>query len=153
MTETACAHVASLRCAVAPAKALRFLADGHQLGRWALGSMRTERVGRGLYRGQSLFDGSSSLIRPVVDRERLQIDYWVGQDPKALKPRIVARVVPLGHDDPRQARACIVSLIAWRTEGLGDDRWARLVACHEAEIHLIRALLESPPSTPTKSPR
>lgn len=151
MNETACAHVASLRCAVAPAKALRFLADGRALGRWALGSMRTERVGRGLYRGQSLFDGSTSLIRPVVDRERLQVDYWVGQDAKALKPRIVARVVPLGDEGSPQDRACIVSLVAWRTEGLSDDRWARLVACHEAEIHLIRALLETP-STPHRSP-
>ena len=55
------AHITSLVCAVDPERALRFLADGRQLGRWALGSMNTVRVSTGLYKGVSLFDGSVSF--------------------------------------------------------------------------------------------
>jgi hypothetical protein len=27
---------------------------------------------------------------------------------------------------------------------MSDARWARLIACHEAEIHLIQSILETP---------
>jgi hypothetical protein len=27
---------------------------------------------------------------------------------------------------------------------MSDARWARLIACHEAEIHLIQSILEKP---------
>jgi hypothetical protein len=33
----------------------------------------------------------------------------------------------------------LVSLIAWREASMGDERWERLVACHEVEIRLIQA--------------
>jgi hypothetical protein len=90
-----------------------------------------------------MFDGSSSLIRPVTHAQLMQVDYLVGNDPARLSPRIVARVVPYG--EPADAASCIVSLIAWRSAAMDDGRWARLVACHDAEVHLIRALLEQTP--------
>ena len=132
---TSLSHITSLVCAVDPARALRFLADGRQLGRWALGCMNTVRVATGLYKGVSLFDGSVSYVRPVLDQDRGQVDYWVGSDARELSPRITA------HVQARQA-GCLVSLAAWRSEAMSDARWARLIACHEAEIHLMRALLE-----------
>jgi len=137
-------HAASILCAVAPSKALEFLADGRALGRWALGSVQTQEVQPGLFRGTSMFDGSSSLIRPVIDAQRMQVDYLVGEDAQRLSPRIVARVVPYGAA-PEPA-SCIVSLIAWRSATMDSQRWSRLVACHDAEVHLIRALLEQAPS-------
>ena len=136
-------HAASILCSVAPLRALRFLGDGSQLGRWALGSMQTQEVLPGLFRGVSMFDGSSSLIKPVTHTQFMQVDYLVGEDPARLRPRIVARVVP--HGETEEPTACIVSLIAWRSAGMDDGRWARLVACHDAEVHLIRALLEQAP--------
>jgi len=42
---------------------------------------------------------------------------------------------------PRGRSSCIVSLIAWREASMGDERWERLIACHEVEIRLIQALL------------
>ncbi len=129
------AHITSLVCAVDPERALRFLADGRQLGRWALGSMNTVRVGTGLYKGVSLFDGSVSYVRPVLDQGLGQVDYWVGSEARQLSPRIAARVLP--HQS-----GCVVSLAAWRSQTMSDARWARLIACHEAEIYLVQALLE-----------
>ena len=129
------AHITSLVCAVEPERALRFLADGRQLGRWALGSMNTVRVSTGLYKGVSLFDGSVSFVRPVLNQSLGQVDYWVGSDARQLNPRIAARVLP-------NPGGCLVSLAAWRGPAMSDARWARLIACHEAEIHLVQALLE-----------
>ena len=139
------AHVTSIVCAVDAARALRFLGDGLSLGRWALGSFGTRRIGRGLYQGTSLFDGGTVLIRPVIDHDRSQVDYWVGTRRDALSPRIMARVAPTQRGTPGTpgAPACVVSLVAWRSDGMGDAGWARLMACHEAEIHLIQSLLET----------
>lgn len=128
-------HTARMACAVDPARALRFLADGRQLGRWALGSMNTVRVGVGLYRGISLFDGTATLIRPVLDRQAGRVDYWVGPDAQHLQPRIQARVVA-------SQSGCVISLRARRGKDMSDHRWGRLIACHEAEVYLIQSLLE-----------
>lgn len=144
-------HAASILCAVSPLRALQFLGDGTQLGRWALGSLQTHEVQPGLFRGTSMFDGSSSLIRPITHTQLMQVDYLVGDDPARLSPRIVARVVPYG--ETAATTHSIVSLIAWRAAGMDHGRWARLVACHDAEVHLIRALLEdTPPREGARSP-
>ncbi|MCW5238355.1 hypothetical protein [Verminephrobacter eiseniae] len=68
-------HCASVTCCVPAALALAFLADGRQLGRWALGCWQTEPDGDsandGLLRGHSLFDGQPTWVRPVVEPQRL----------------------------------------------------------------------------------
>ena len=75
-------------------------------------------------------------MRPVGDSERLLVDYYVGAHAKRLATRAMTKVVPRGR------RSCVVTLIAWRDPSMAQARWERLVACHEAEIRLIQALLE-----------
>ena len=75
-------------------------------------------------------------MRPVGDPARLLVDYYVGTNAARLVTRAMTRVVSRGR------RSCIVSLIAWRDPSMTEARWERLVACHEAEIRLIQALLE-----------
>jgi hypothetical protein len=139
-------HTARADCAVPPASALAFLADGLRLGRWGLGSMDTVEVAPGVVRGTSLFDGSHSHIRPVLDAAAGAVDYHVGSDPARLTPRIQARVAPAPG-------GCVVSLHARRTPDMDDARWLRLVRCHEVEVLLIQAQLEHlfphPASAPT----
>ena len=106
------------------------------IGRWALGAFNTRRIGKNLFRGTSLFDGQPLLVRPVGDPDRLLVDYYVGTNAARLATRAMTKVVPRGR------RSCIVSLIAWREPSMPQARWERLVACHEAEIRLIQALLE-----------
>ena len=86
--------------------------------------------------------GSAAWLRPVGDPERLTVDYHLGSDPQHLVPRIMARVVP-GPVTGRSAGRCLVSIVAWRDTGMDDARWRRLVACHEAEILLIKAQIEA----------
>lgn len=140
MRPRALSHCASAECAVPASAAFRFLADGAALGRWALGCFDTRPAGAGLWRGTSLFDGAPMLVRPVADAERLVVDYWVGADRRSLVPRIMARVVP-GGAVGRPASRSIVTLLAWRDARMTDERWERLVACHEVEVRLVQALL------------
>jgi hypothetical protein len=49
----------------------------------------------------------------------------------------MAKVLP-------HAQGCVVCLMAWRSPDMSEARWARLIACHEAEIHLIQSILETP---------
>jgi hypothetical protein len=134
-------HCVSAACAAPARTAYEFLCDGSEVGRWALGAFNARRVGTNLYRGTSLFDGQTLLFRPVGDRARLVIDYHVGTSAAKLVPRAMARVMP-GATLGRARNTCVVSLLAWREASMPDERWARLVACHEVEILLIQSLLE-----------
>lgn len=120
--------------------AYEYLCDGVSVGRWALGSFGARRVAANLFRGESLFDGTALLFRPVGNPERLEVDYHVGAVAAKLVPRAMARVIP-GATLGRAKNSCVVSLLAWREASIPDERWARLVACHEVEILLIQAQL------------
>ena len=133
-------HCVTAECAVPARRAYEFLSDGIAVGRWALGSFDARRVGPNLFRGRSLFDGAEVLYRPVGDAARLIVDYHVGTSPRALVPRVMARVVP-GESTGRSRRSCLVSLLAWRDASMSEARWERLVACHEVEIQLVQAQL------------
>ena len=97
--------------------------------------MNARRAGRNLYKGTSLFDGEEVTFKPVGDRLKLLVDYWVGADAGSLALRAMARAIP------RARNSCVVSLVAWREASMPDERWERLVACHEVEIRLIQARL------------
>ncbi|MDB5858808.1 MAG: hypothetical protein JWQ76_2497 [Ramlibacter sp.] len=128
-------HSASAPCRVPASEALAFLADGLQLGTWAFGCWQAEAVGGGVVRGRSLFDDSTSWVRPTADAASMTVVYHVGGAPDALTPRIHALV----QADPA---GCRISLHATRTADMDDARWLRLVRCHELEVLLIQARLE-----------
>ena len=139
-------HCASIVCQVPALHALDFLADGLQLGRWALGCWNTEPAGEGVVRGHSLFDDQPSWVRPVADRARMVVVYHVGGAPDALSPRIRATVEPIEAVEPASdAPCCRISLHAERTPGMNEARWLRLMRCHEVEVLLIQARLALPP--------
>jgi hypothetical protein len=137
---SALSHCVTAECAVPARRAYDFLSDGLEVGRWALGSFDAQKVGRNLFRGRSLFDGAKVLYRPVGDAERLIVDYHVGTNPRALAPRVMARVVP-GDATGRGKGSCLVTLVAWRDASMSEARWERLVACHEVAIRLVQSLL------------
>ena len=141
MTNMDCeTHRASAICRVPGALALAFLADGVQLGHWALGCWQTREVGNGVVQGHSLFDGQPGWVRPVTDAERMTVTYHVGGSPETLRPRIQATVEPgaaFGEGDD----CCRITLHASRTPDMDDDRWLRLVRCHEVEVLLIQSQL------------
>ena len=126
----------------APAQAaFGYLSDPLALGRWSLGCFDTMAAGEpGLYTGTSLVDGGQAWFRIDADRKRLLIDYRVGT-PEKLVRRIAARIMP-GEELGLPESTCLVSLIAWRTADMSDEKWQRLQALHEAEIILIAGQIE-----------
>ncbi len=138
-------HAVSRACRCPQTAALALLISAQGIARWNLGLWNTREVELGLFTGESLFGGGTGWARVRLDREAGRIDYLVGASPDQLIPRIEARVLagaPLGYPDD----VCLVSLIAWRTADMSDERWYRLARTHETEIELIRSLLEAEPS-------
>lgn len=137
-------HATARLCAATPAAALAHLSTQPGMSRWVLGLWNCREVEPGLFQGESLFDGAAGFVRVIVDAARGQVDYLVGATPQTLAPRIRAGVIAgesLGHP----AGTCLVTLTAWRTGDMGEERWARLMHTHETEIELIRAQLAAAP--------
>ena len=135
-------HAATLRVDVEATVAFDFLADPLRLGRWSLGCFDTRAAGStGLYTGASLYDGAPAWFRIDADRARYLIDYHVG-DAASQAPRISARVIS-GPVCGLPETTCYVTLTAWRTASMDDDRWARLCTAHNAEIWLIKTQIET----------
>ncbi|MSP48185.1 MAG: hypothetical protein EXQ95_02545 [Alphaproteobacteria bacterium] len=138
----AATHTVSIELAVPADRAFAFMSDPGKLDRWSFGTWKTVLHEGGLAEGSAIFDGSVTWVRIDADKARGVIDYHLGKDRNALTPRIMARVVPgerleLGDD------ACVLTLIAWRTRGMSDERWRRLAASHEFEVFLIKSLVEA----------
>jgi hypothetical protein len=138
----ACLHVASETVRAGAPEAFAFLGNGIALGRWALGCFGTRALGDDLFVGHSLFDGKALHVRIEKDPARLTVTYHVGTEPERLAPRVVSRVTP---GDESGGAHCIVSLIAERTPEMTDERWRQLQKIHEAEILIVKALLEREP--------
>ncbi len=137
-------HAAARLCQADVPTALAHLSTQAGMSRWVLGLWNCREVEPGLFQGESLFDGAGGWVRVVVDATRGQVDYLVGANPQTLAPRIRAFVTAgpaLGH----AAGTSLVTLQAWRTGDMADERWQRLMTTHETEIELIRAQLAATP--------
>ena len=134
-------HTSSIAVAVPPEAAFKIMSDGLDQGRWAWGSWQRREIEPGLFVGTSLFDGKETYVRLHADRARLTVDYEVGRSKDAIQFRNAARVIPgavLGHD----AKSCVVTLMSWRLASQSDAAWLQLGTVHEAEMYLIRGILE-----------
>jgi hypothetical protein len=136
--ESMVVHEAHATCRVPAAVAFLFLGDGRSLGRWALGSWGTEELGEGVFRGHSLFDDQPAYIRLESVAAEMRVYYHVGRSPTVLARRIEAHVFEDGEDPS----VCRIMLRAARPPDMSDERWTRLVRCHEVEVMLIQARLE-----------
>ena len=135
-------HTATLPITVPAIEAFEFLTDTEMMGRWAFGAWGLKPAGNDTFVGKSLYEDLEVYCRLKANRELLQVDYEVGEDPARLVPRIISRVIPGEHID-RGAGNCLLSLVAWRSADAGDERWRLTCASHEAEIFRIRHLIES----------
>ncbi|MEZ5825394.1 MAG: hypothetical protein R3C97_11865 [Geminicoccaceae bacterium] len=135
------AHIASARVAVPAERAFAYLRSIDAFRHWSLGCLETVERGDGIWQGRSLFDGSATFCRLEVDESRLTIDFHVAGSPESLRPRISARVIG-GEVLDEDHHSCLITLVAYRSAGMNDERWQQLRATHECEIRLIRAQLE-----------
>ena len=141
LTDPLC-HTATLPIAAPAEEVFEFMGDLEMMGQWAFGAWGLKPAGNGIFVGQSLFEDVAVYCRLRAERELLQLDYAVGEDPDNLIPRIISRVIP-GAYLGRSADSCLLSLIAWRSEAASDERWRLTCASHEAEIFRIRYMIEA----------
>ena len=135
-------HVVSIELAVTADRAFAFMSDPKALDRWSFGTWKTVLHEGGLVEGSAIFDGSVTWVKIDADRARGVIDFHLGKDRDALTPRIMARIVP-GERLDLGANNCVLTMVAWRTRNMSDERWQRLVASHEFEVFLIKSLVEA----------
>jgi hypothetical protein len=121
--------------------AFDIMSDGIRQGRWAWGSADRREIEPGLFLGRSIFSARETYVRLHVDRARLIVDYDVGATKEAMQFRNMSRVIPggllkIGEDK------CVVTLLSWRLATQSDADWAQFGCIHEAEMFLIKGLLE-----------
>jgi hypothetical protein len=117
------------------------MADGIKQGEWTFGSWDRRQVGEQLFVGRSMFDDKETYIKIDADEERLVVYYRIGEDPGRLQMRNMARIVrgpDLGWEDGRS----LVTLLAWRSAFMSDDRWKQLCVSHETQMFIIKARIE-----------
>jgi len=123
--------------------AFTIMSDGIAQGRWSWGSFDRTEIEPGLFMGHSIFTGKPTFVRLIVDRPRLQVDYDVGPSRDAMQFRNMARVIP-GATLRMAPTTCVVTLLTWRLATQTDAEWTQFGTIHEAEMFLIKGLLERP---------
>lgn len=123
------------------ALAFEIMSEGLKQGQWTWGSFDRREVKPGLFVGKSVFSGKDTYVRLDVDRARLIVDYEVGPSEEAMQFRNMSRVIP-GDILKMGADKCVVSLLTWRLATQDDAAWAQISTVHEAEMFLIKGLLE-----------
>ncbi|WP_271022310.1 hypothetical protein [Rhizobium sp. RCAM05973] len=134
-------HSSSIMVERPAALAFELMSDGLKQGSWAWGSFDRREVEPGLFCGTSIFSGKETYVRLYVDRDRLQVDYEVGGSKEAMQFRNMSRVIP-GNLLKMGPDTCVVTLLTWRLQTQTDAEWTQFGTIHEAEMFLIKGLLE-----------
>jgi hypothetical protein len=134
-------HTSSIAIARGAQAAFEIMSNGLRQGQWALGSMNRREVEPGIFLGQSAFSGKDLYVRLNADRARLIVDYEVGGSREAMQFRHMSRVIP-GPMLKMEPDTCVVTLLTWRLATQSDADWVQLSTVHEAEMFLIKGLLE-----------
>ncbi|CAN7537423.1 hypothetical protein [Neorhizobium tomejilense] len=134
-------HSSSIMVERPAAVAFELMSDGLKQGQWAWGSLNRTEVEPGLFVGISTFTGKQTFVRLHVDRDRFQVDYEVGAAKDAMQFRNMSRVIP-GELLRMGPNRCVVTLLTWRLETQTDAEWIQFGTIHEAEMFLIKGILE-----------
>ena len=134
-------HSSSIKVERPAEVAFEIMSEGIKQGRWTWGSFDRTEVEPGLFMGHSVFTGRATYVKLHVDRPRLVVDYEVGPSKDALQFRNMSRVIP-GSVLKLDPNSCVVTLLSWRLASQTDADWIQFGCIHEAEMFLIKGLLE-----------
>ena len=136
------AHITSVQSSCNPEKAFQCLSDLNQIPEWNFNLAEVRMVEGHLAEGILKLNGESILIRVSLEEEMKIIHFHLGNSKDSLVPRIMIRILPHPFSG-KPSSGSLISMIAWRTEEMDDERWRALKAAHEYEILQIKAMLES----------
>ena len=135
------AHITSVQSSCKPEKAFHCLSDLNQIPEWNFNLAEVRMVESHLAEGILKLNGESILIRVSLEEEMKIIHFHLGNSKDSLVPRIMIRILPHPFSG-KPGSGSLISMIAWRTEEMDDERWRALKAAHEYEILQIKAMLE-----------
>lgn len=121
--------------------AFEIMSQGIKQGQWTWGSLNRSEVAPGIFKGRSVFSGKEAYVRLSVDQARMTVDYDVGGSPDSMRFRNMSRVIP-GPALDLPPDHCVVTLLTWRLGTQTDQQWQQTSCIHEAEMFLIKGLLE-----------
>lgn len=132
---------ASAIVAVPTQVAFRFMADGQKQSNWAMFSWNRRHVSDNLFVGTSLFDDKELYVK-LVAREKLSlVDYYCGTTVDSLSWQVEARVIP-GDAIGLGQNKSLINMTTWRTADTDVVEWELTGHVWQAEIHLIKGLIE-----------
>ena len=134
-------HSSSIHVLKPAEVAFQIMAEGLKQGQWTWGSFDRTEVEPGLFMGHSVFTGKQTFVRLHADHQRLTVDYEVGGSPDAMQFRNMSRVIP-GETLRMAPDTSVISLLTWRLATQSDAEWTQFCCIHEAEMFLIKGLLE-----------
>lgn len=118
------------------------MADGQKQTHWALGSMERRPAGPdGVFVGVSRWDDKDLYVELVSDPELLLVDHYTGASPDSLSFGVSARIIPgevLGTGPDRS----LITLLIWRSAGIGQEGWDRTAYAWPTEVELIKSRIE-----------
>jgi len=134
-------HTSSIAVDRPAEAAFEIMSNGLKQGQWAWGSFDRREVEPGLFVGRSVFTGKETYVRLKPDHARLTVDYEVGPNRDAMQFRNMARVIP-GPLLKLESSKSVITLMTWRLATQSDAEWTQVGCVHEAEMFLIKGLLE-----------
>ena len=106
-----------------------------------LGQFESARSGTGDLRRNFGIRRKGNVGSSDPNRANLTIDYETGRSRETVRFRNAARILPgpvLNHGE----RTAVITLMTWRFADQSDAAWNQVSAVHEAEMFLIKGLLE-----------
>ena len=116
-----------------------FMYDINKINLWSLGITWINNNNKDeIYKGISNYDNSISYMKITINEKIKQIKYWIGNDINNLNPRIYVYVI-----QPEKTNINKLSMLAFRTKDMNDERWNKLINSHISEIKIIKNLIEN----------
>ena len=120
-------------------KIYKFMSDKKKINLWSFGiEWDLNKIEDNIIQGKSNYDESISYLRITKNDTKKNIYYWIGKDKLNLIPRIYVRITPTDNINSNQ-----LSMIAFKTDDMTEERWNKLKELHSLEIKEIKRLIES----------
>ena len=113
-----------------------FMQDKSKINSWSFGIKWDTTSDHEIIEGTSNYDNSISYLKITTKKDIKQITYWIGKDINNLIPRIYVYIIKTNKDTSK------LSMVAYRTQDMDNERWVSLKKSHEKEVKIIKKLVE-----------
>ena len=115
-----------------------FMQDMSKINSWSLGIKWDTTSNHEIIEGISNYDNSTSYLKITSKKDMKQITYWIGKDKNNLVPRIYVYIIKTDKFYNNK-----LSMVAYRTQDMNDERWETLKKNHMNEVKIIKKLIEN----------